>query len=169
MACADETVPRVAALPSRTSFTYGVNKVPMIPSPTAVIRLKTSSTLSTRERRTVDAPSRHSTAARRTAAAAPVAASSATSRGGLVGVRISCTSSAASRNDAASTTTTAPSPPVAATTPPTAPPTSRATWPTCPFRAFAVSRPSPGTISGSIAESAVATNTSSTALAASTA
>jgi hypothetical protein len=28
MACADETVPRVAALPSRTSFTYGVNRCP---------------------------------------------------------------------------------------------------------------------------------------------
>ena len=59
-ACEEEIVPSVAALPSSTSLTNGVNSVPMIPSPTEVISVKTSTTLSARDRDTVRAPSRHS-------------------------------------------------------------------------------------------------------------
>ncbi len=160
-------MPSVAALPSSTSFTNGVNSVPMIPSPTEVISVKTRTTLSARDRDTVRAPSRHSDTM---LASRPFTSVSSTSAGAaFVEVRISWTRNAASRNVTPSTSTTALRPPMAATTPPTEPPTSRATWATWPLRALAVSRPSSSTSSGSIAESAVATNTSTTEVASSTA
>jgi hypothetical protein len=142
----------------------------MIPSPTAVIRLKTSSTLSTRDRRTVDAPSRHSTAARRTGRRGTGGGRSASTSRRRLGRRPDQLHQQRGQqerrrvdhDDRAEPTGGRDDPAHRAADEP-------GDVADLPVQGVAVIRPSPGTISGSIAESAVATNTSSTALAASTA